>query len=1594
MANEIEEVRYQVGEAWKGEYNAETPYGVAAVVQDPTGLSVYRSLKNGNTGHPLSDSNWWFCIIDMSSIKEASDNVDALNTRVTEAEDERVEAENNRVTAENNRVTAEGGRVTAESERTSSENSRKTAENARATAETNRVTAEATRANAESGRVSAEQSRVLAESLRDSAESSRATAETNRAAAESERHTQYTADHSTATSDHTTAQLDHTTAVADHEQASTDHTASVEATDKASNVNAEIDGLVVTITDRNGQSHSVNIGFDIAGTYASVAAMNADAANVQEGAFVMIATSDPTSAENARLYVRNSTAPTSSEPFTFLSDLDQAATSAWADWMENYKPTIIADHQRAETDHTTAAADHTAAVSDHNTATTDHTQAASDHSTAAADHTAAASDHTRAESDHTTAAADHTQAETDHQRAETDHNTMEPRIANLEESKANKDGYYSQMTVGAAETLVGETVDSEAYLIRPTGGESNEVANGVASVLGMEGNSAVWNQFAATDNVSRTVFGVTFTRANRKIILSGTATANGQFYVTDAGALGGLPVPKGNKGIMEVRYISGEIDGTHDIQGTGGVGHFTDKTSEKKIFTAAYYAYLLIYFEEGTVFSDYSIEYNLFDLTLMFGAGNEPSTVEEFEAWLAKNVGLKPYYAYNAGTILSAQTLGIKTYGQNLLNPTTRQAKLIPYEWEDNSNVYTIKNVPSGATATFTPDATGVAVTVDISGGSLNITSYGSGILELSAATADTYVCMKWDEGKDDDVVPFEEHTQTFDVRKVYGKVSGAGEYVQCFPNGLRGIGSIKDTLTASEAVSKIGSVDMSTMPWVVSTDIFDHFVASVDKKLGVYNLVCGKYPISTAQNWTEMNNKEISGSATALFVIIRDESYSTADELKASLNDVPLYYELATPITYTDLIYRDGGIDTPLSDVLFNIEVDNWSIEEQLLTPYEDGNPTAIPATISSQYGMDAVEEIDTIKHTYVSSYTEQNFSDSQKAQARRNIGAVEADGSYPNMSVGLAKNLAGENAVEAEYTYRQSGGTIGTDTGIANVTTAKGKSLVWNQLVQNGNFANGTTNWQTVNGSAEVSSGVLTFTCTSANTNSSIRQNNDSKYKNTHKFFVSGMVKPSVTRSVSIYLSGHWITAQNVDANIWHNIKGIVNGTGSNGEFGVYPFPATPAVNDTCDIKNINVIDLTKMFGAGNEPSTVEEFEALYPLDYYDYNAGTLINNNTSAIETTGFNQWDEEWEIGEILSSNGTNYSSTTIWRSKNYISVLPNTTYFAYSPSSSNKYIRGRFYDANHNYIGPAPKSGDTRTGNTFTTPDNAYYMRFAPNVADIPNHDICINLSDPAKNGTYEPYENHTFYFDKVLQSSGSLATVTGKLNGEGESVVVFPDGMKSAGNVFDEIKGNVAIKRIGSVDLGSLSWNYDASNSSFYAANIPFKETSDVWGNIGVCSKYKVIIWDTLDDKFLTFLNTNKRVYIKDSAYTDAATFKTAMSGVMLYYELATPETYLLDQTVTGGYQVNALGTEQRLPEDTASAVNAPVHYSVIYPVDAVGTITKLPINYISEGSLTNFTTELASKLGTFLNATIGINATYNQTNQEYDYSITITANE
>ena len=86
-------------------------------------------------------------------------------------------------------------------------------------------------------------------------------------------------------------------------------------------------------------------------------------------------------------------------------------------------------------------------------------------------------------------------------------------------------------------------------------------------------------------------------------------------------------------------------------------------------------------------------------------------------------------------------------------------------------------------------------------------------------------------------------------------------------------------------------------------------------------------------------------------------------------------------------------------------------------------------------------------------------------------------------------------------------------------------------------------------------------------------------------------------------------------------------LNGAGVDvGNGGIFTAAIT-TLNIRFDVKNAGIVfdnvtfypqvfDLTLMFGAGNEPSTVEEFEAMFPASYYPYNAGTLLSAGVTEV------------------------------------------------------------------------------------------------------------------------------------------------------------------------------------------------------------------------------------------------------------------------------------------------------------------------------------------------------------------------------------------
>lgn len=170
------------------------------------------------------------------------------------------------------------------------------------------------------------------------------------------------------------------------------------------------------------------------------------------------------------------------------------------------------------------------------------------------------------------------------------------------------------------------------------------------------------------------------------------------------------------------------------------------------------------------------------------------------------------------------------------------------------------------------------------------------------------------------------------------------------------------------------------------------------------------------------------------------------------------------------------------------------------------------------------------------------------------------------------------------------------------------------------------------------------------------------------------------------------------------------------------------------------LQLFDLTAMFGSGNEPTTVEEFEAMFPSDYYPYNAGEIVSAGTESVVVRGQNLWDEIWEEGSIDSATGVDISAPTVIRSKNYTSIIPNSTYiFAYVGSTAFENVKTRFYDIDKKYIGYNDNNAQTVLPNrAFVTPVNAAYVRFAlpPAYGNVYKNDIALIAGS---SGDYTPY---------------------------------------------------------------------------------------------------------------------------------------------------------------------------------------------------------------------------------------------------------------
>ena len=388
-------------------------------------------------------------------------------------------------------------------------------------------------------------------------------------------------------------------------------------------------------------------------------------------------------------------------------------------------------------------------------------------------------------------------------------------------------------------------------------------------------------------------------------------------------------------------------------------------------------------------------------------------------------------------------------------------------------------------------------------------------------------------------------------------------------------------------------------------------------------------------------------------------------------------------------------------------------------------------------------------------------------------------------------------------------------------------GGTVAWNQLIEHGNFDEA-TGWSSAwYGAITVANNIGTLTISDSSGRARIERVFTPIVG--HKYLAYMDFKPSFDANPFMsFQAGSYISqigGTSVSAGNWVRcigIRNVVADDTTSGRIRYYFGTTSVSVGDTVQFRNAGLIDLTALFnptiadyiynleqsqaGAG-----VAWFRRYFPEDYYPYDKGTLRSvEGVSAHETVGFNQWDEEWEVGQYNMTTGEAQASSFSIRGKNAIKVIPSTVY-----ATDNNYVRWLFYDADDNFI------SSEYGGLTRTTPSNCCYLRIylGDTYGTTYNNDICINLSDPSRNGEYEPYTKHTYPLDSSLTLRGIPKLVDGKLAFDGD--VYPPSG---------EVQRRYGLRAYQSGDESLADAITDGTNT-VYKLSTPTTETAEPFTN-------------------------------------------------------------------------------------------------------------------------------------------------------------------
>ncbi len=439
-----------------------------------------------------------------------------------------------------------------------------------------------------------------------------------------------------------------------------------------------------------------------------------------------------------------------------------------------------------------------------------------------------------------------------------------------------------------------------------------------------------------------------------------------------------------------------------------------------------------------------------------------------------------------------------------------------------------------------------------------------------------------------------------------------------------------------------------------------------------------------------------------------------------------------------------------------------------------------------------------------------------------------------------------------------------IPTGAKMASVKQIGGKTIVWNQLVDETYGKSVTRGNVTITNNKDGSYTVFTNGAATETVEAGVYFLKPNR--GAGKYYLKG--SPSNGEEIGYKLCGIYIwKSENgkadygngviIDDNIFLNNSDIVSIKVNEGTIISTPIVFKP-----------QLFNLTKMFGAGNEPSTPEEFEAMFPEDYYPYNEGTLLSMSVNAVVEQGKNlinipdgqTTSQKYYDVEIPRDVQITVSSK-IARSDGGLSRIR----LDYKIDEEWKYCAGSSVASGLSYV-------------TAVVPREANNTRIAFQFLD--------NIS-----GTLAYKDTQ---IELGLQPTAYMPYKELALNTIPQTILDLPGYGWSAGAVCNYVdwENKKYIQRVTAVDLGSLSYGSgEFENHKYFNTTDIAKLISPNTMNT-LCKRYSHATANTVvrQENMEIVVDAKGRLFLRDDSMNqDATLLKDSLSGVVLYYELAEP---------------------------------------------------------------------------------------------------------